>query len=43
MLKTDIYIGLNDCKTKAQKYETASYITVLENVCKNYRVPFPSI
>ena len=40
MLKTDIYIGLNDRETKAQKYETASYITVLKNVCNNYQIPF---
>ena len=40
MIKTDIYIGLNDQETKEQRFETAKYITVLKDVCKSYKVPF---
>ena len=40
MIKTDIYVGLNDQETKEQRFETAKYITVLKDVCKSYKVPF---
>ena len=40
MIKTDIYIGLNDLKTKEQKFITERYVSVLKKVCMNYRVPF---
>ena len=40
MIKTDIYIGLNDRITKEQKFNTGRYIEVLKMVCRNYQVPF---
>ena len=40
MTETKIYVGLNDSKTRKQEHETASYVSVLKNVCKNYHVPF---
>ena len=40
MVKTEIYIGLNDQDTKEQKFETSKYIDVLKKVCVNYQVPF---
>lgn len=40
MIKTDIYIGLNDMETKKQEFETSKYISILKNVCISYKVPF---
>ena len=40
MTKTDIYIGLNDKDTKTQKFETSKFVSILKNVCINYKVPF---
>ena len=40
MLKTEIYIGLNDQDTKEQRFETSRYLSLLKNVCISYRVPF---
>ena len=40
MNKTDIYIGLNDQDTKRQEYSTSKFISILKNVCINYKVPF---
>lgn len=40
MIKTDIYIGLNDRETKEQKFDTSKYIDVLKHVCKSYQIPF---
>lgn len=40
MLKTKIYIGLNDSESKKQEFSTEKYINVLKHVCHNYRVPF---
>ena len=40
MVKTEIYIGLNDQDTKEQKFETSKYIDVLKKVCISYHVPF---
>ncbi len=40
MIKTEIYVGLNDRHTKQQKFETERYVNVLKNVCRSYKVPF---
>ena len=40
MIKTDIYIGLNDSASKQQKFETEKYISLLKNVCQSYHVAF---
>ena len=40
MIKTEIYIGLNDQQTMQQRFDTGRYVTVLKNVCKSYKVPF---
>jgi len=40
MIKTDIYIGLNDLDTKQQKFSTSKYLSVLKKVCRIYGVPF---
>ena len=40
MKEMKIYVGLNDAETMKQEYETAKYIRVLEQVCKNYHVAF---
>ena len=40
MTQTEIYIGLNDEKTKEQKFDTALYVSILKTVCANYQVPF---
>lgn len=38
--ETKIYMGLNDPQTLKQEHETATYVNILKNVCKNYRIPF---
>ena len=40
MIKTDIYIGLNDQVTGEQKFVTDRYASLLKKVCMSYRVPF---
>ena len=40
MVETKIYVGLNDSKTLKQEHGTAQYVSILETVCKNYRIPF---
>ena len=38
--ETQVYIGLNDADTRAQKLETDHYVSVLKTVCRMYGVPF---
>lgn len=38
--QTCIYIGLNDSETGVQKFSTDKYLSILKNVCRNYRVAF---
>ena len=40
LLETQIYIGLNDAKTRKQEYETESYVSILKQVCVAHGVPF---
>ena len=40
MIKTDIYIGLNDLETRQQMFATSKYLTILKKVCRIYGVPF---
>ncbi|MBR0372904.1 MAG: hypothetical protein IJH91_00040 [Mogibacterium sp.] len=40
MIRTEIYVGLNDQDTKQQKFETSKYLSILRNVCISYKVPF---
>ena len=35
-----IYIGLNDKNTGVQKFDTEKYVSILLNICHNYRVAF---
>ena len=38
--QTKIYVGLNDSVTGVQKFDTDKYISILQNVCRNYHVAF---
>ncbi|MBQ9068689.1 MAG: hypothetical protein IJ131_06445 [Eggerthellaceae bacterium] len=38
--ETKVYIGLNDSKTKEQKLETSSYVSILKKICSVHGVPF---
>ena len=38
--QTTIYIGLNDAETGVQKFGSDKYISILKNICKNYRIGF---
>ena len=40
MKETKIYVGLNDMVTRKQKFGTEKYISILREVCRQYRVPF---
>ncbi len=40
MTETRIYVGLNDSQTLKQEHETEKYVSVLQQVCRAYRVPF---
>ena len=40
MVKTEIYVGLNDSLTKEQMFSTDKYISILKDVCRNYHVAF---
>lgn len=40
MTESKIYVGLNDCETLTQIFETDKYTSVLKNVCRSYGVPF---
>ena len=40
MIRTEIYVGLNDQDTKQQKFETSKYLSILRNICISYKVPF---
>ena len=40
MQEIKIYVGLNDSKTKDQKFDNAVYISILKKVCYNYHVAF---
>lgn len=35
-----IYVGLNDSKTRSQKFETDKYLSILKNICRSYQAPF---
>ena len=39
-VETTIYIGLNDAETGVQRYDSEKYISILKNVCRNYRIAF---
>ena len=39
-MQTTIYIGLNDSVSDVQKHDTKMYISILKNVCHNYKVAF---
>lgn len=36
----NIYIGLNDEDTGAQKFDTEKYVSILRRVCQSYHVAF---
>ena len=38
--ETKLYIGLNDMDTLKQEHGTCKYISILQNVCRSYQVPF---
>lgn len=38
--KTKIYVGLNNAVSKKQLFSTDKYVSVLKQVCRNYKVPF---
>ena len=40
MDEAKIYVGLNDSVTLTQLYKDEKHISILKNVCMNYRVPF---
>ena len=40
MTETRIYVGLNDAKTKEQKFETEKYKSILKKICQSYHVAF---
>ena len=40
MTETRIYIGLNDAVTRAQLYDTQTYLNVLKDVCRSFHVAF---
>ena len=40
MQEARIYVGLRDKISHEQRFETEKYISVMKNVCKNYRAPF---
>ena len=40
MTETKIYVGLNDSETRAQRFETARYVSILKYVCSSYHIPF---
>ena len=40
MTEIRIYVGLNDSQTMKQEHETEKYVSVLQQVCQAYRVPF---
>ena len=40
MTETKIYVGLNDALTKAQRFETEKYLSILKKVCFSYHVAF---
>ena len=35
-----IYVGLNDCESHDQKFDTEKYVSVLKNVCRSYHTAF---
>ena len=35
-----ICVGLNDCETDCQKFDTEKYMTVIEYVCKNNNIAY---
>ena len=38
--QTTIYIGLNDRETGVQKFDSNKYISLLKNICRNYKIGF---
>ena len=38
--QTTIYVGLNDADSRAQRFETDKYLSILQNVCRSYHVAF---
>ena len=38
--ETRIYIGLNDAVTRAQLYETETYLNILKDICRSCHVAF---
>ncbi len=40
MTEARIYIGLNDAVTRAQLYDTETYLNVLKDVCRSFQVAF---
>ncbi len=39
-MQSTVYIGLNDSETGVQKFGTEKYLSILKNVCQNYKVAF---
>ena len=35
-----IYVGLNDADSGEQQFGTEKYVSILKNVCRNYKVAF---
>ena len=40
MVQTQVYIGLNDAETRAQKYDTERYVELSRQVCIEHKMPF---
>ena len=40
MTETRIYIGLNDAETRAQLYDTETYLSILKDICRSCHVAF---
>ena len=40
MTETRIYIGLNDAVTRAQLYDTQTYLSILKDICRSCHVAF---
>lgn len=38
--ETQVYIGLNDSKTREQELDTDDYISTMKDVCREFGVPF---
>ena len=40
MTETRIYVGLNDGETRAQLYDTETYLSILKDICRSCHVAF---